>query len=101
MPGYARKVDANSAEIKSALEQAGVFVVSLETVGRGCPDLLCIKAGKVVLIEAKAGKNKLKPAQHQFACIWRFHGGDCVTVRTVDQALEQFGVEARSGSSSA
>lgn len=59
---YARKVDANQAQVVAALRAVGVLVESrLSRVGGGVPDLLCGYAGKLFLLEVKDGaKSKSK-----------------------------------------
>jgi hypothetical protein len=52
----AAKVDANHAEIVSALEEAGAQVTSLATVGNGVADLLVSWNGAWSVIEVKDGK---------------------------------------------
>ena len=39
MTRYARRVDANHAEIKAAFEKMGCSVVDLSRMGEGCPDI--------------------------------------------------------------
>lgn len=55
----AARVDANHAEIVSALREAGCFVVSLAAIGKGCPDLLVGTVGKWYLLEVKDGSKPL------------------------------------------
>lgn len=89
----ASRRDQNASEIKSALEQSGCYVVSLETVGGGVPDLLVVKGGRTILVETKTQDGKLSSRQRQFAQRWTFYGGQVEVVRDVAQALAVFGVK--------
>lgn len=51
----AAKIDANHTEIVSAFRKFGCSVLSLHTVGGGCPDLAVGKCRKTVLVEVKDG----------------------------------------------
>ena len=67
----AAKVDGNHAEIASAARQMGCSVLSLAAVGKGCPDLLLARSGRVYLVEVKNGENvpsrrRLTPDQVEF-----------------------------------
>ena len=50
-----RRTDDNHAEILAALRCTGAYVVDCSHVGRGFPDALLIRHGKVTLIEIKDG----------------------------------------------
>ena len=70
--GHQGRVDANHGEIKHAFELLGCTVVSLASVGDGCPDLAVGVGGHTYLIEVKAGPSaKLTPAEHKFCNTWR------------------------------
>jgi hypothetical protein len=67
----AAKVDGTHKEVVEALRGEGVFVFSLHTVGRGCPDLLLShpKTRRWYLAEVKNGKLmgwKLNDKQKEF-----------------------------------
>lgn len=71
----AAKVDANQEQVVMALRDAGVMVLSLASLGKGVPDLLCAFRGKLVLVEVKDGAKapsarKLTPDQEQFHKAW-------------------------------
>ena len=72
----AAKIDANQVEVVKALRAAGVRVLSLAAVGKGCPDLLCEHPqGRFRLIEVKDGKlppsaRRLTLAQEEFHMDW-------------------------------
>jgi hypothetical protein len=60
------RVDANQSEIDSALEAMGWLVVPTHQLGKGFPDRIGIKAGRVVFLEVKDGtkppsRRKLTP----------------------------------------
>jgi hypothetical protein len=61
----AKRVDANQATIVAVLRQVGCSVLDLSPIGKGCPDLLVGRAGRLFLLEVKnpAGKNKVNPLQ--------------------------------------
>ena len=74
----AGKVDRNHAEIVKALRQTGASVLSLASVGKGCPDLLVGRCGINLLLEVKDGlatppKRKLTAAEHKFHAEWAGH----------------------------
>jgi Holliday junction resolvase len=55
MSRRAAKVDANHAQVVSALQAAGAKVLSLAAVGDGVPDLLVGFRATLLLIEVKDG----------------------------------------------
>lgn len=85
---YAARVDANQAEIVSAMRAAGALVWPI-----GLPvDLLVGYAGNTALVEIKRieGKKAPKPAAHtklqsDFLASW--NGGPVATVTDIDGAL--------------
>lgn len=71
----AAKVDANHAQVVSALRAAGAMVESLAGVGKGVPDLLVGVSGRLALFEIKDGAKvksaqKLTPAQVEWHARW-------------------------------
>ena len=78
------RVDANQAEIASALRQLGCTVQSLAAVGDGCPDLLVGRNGRNYLLEIKTQTGKLETMQRIWHKEWR---GQKTVVRTVDEAI--------------
>ena len=96
----AAKVDANSAQIVSALEAAGATVQSLAPIGRGCPDLLVAGPSKayfngkadvhMFLLEIKNpdGKDEVNAAQTRWHIEWN---APVYVVRTPDEALRVIG----------
>ena len=87
---WARKVDANQAEIVEALRKAGASVLVLSRVGQGCADLAVGLRGETFFLEIKAGKGKLTPSEIEFMEGWRGH---YAIVRTAEEALEAIGLE--------
>jgi len=69
---YRRRTDENQREIMQALRTLGFCVFDLSNVGRGCPDLLVGRKGRIWLIEVKntAGRNRIGEAQAAFAIDW-------------------------------
>lgn len=90
---YAKRVDANSAEIQRALRQCGVYVKSLQRQGDSVLDLLCCRCGTVALLEVKTKSGHPSKGQKQFIEEWRAAGGRAEVVKTIDQALRVFGVK--------
>lgn len=91
------RVDANQGEIVSALEKIGCTVVSLASVGDGCPDLLVGFKGKNYLLEVKDGgktpsKKKLTDDQVKFFAKWR---GQVSKVESIFEALQEIGITAK------
>ena len=85
-----KRVDDNQQEIISALRKAGVLVLPLHEVGKGCPDILCGFRSTLVLLEIKDGnkppsRRKLTPEQERFHTDWK---GFVRVVSSVDEALE-------------
>lgn len=71
----AAKLDANQAQVVSALEAAGATVQSLAAVGKGVPDLLVMFRANLFLLEVKDGAKpksaqKLTDAQAKWHQTW-------------------------------
>lgn len=86
----AAKVDRNQPEIVQALRKAGCVVQSLASVGKGVPDILWSRNGRIGLIEVKDGsrcpsERRLTPDQERWHAEWK---GPIAVVETVEQALE-------------
>lgn len=69
------KVDTNQAAVVSVLRQMGCSVLSLANLGKGVPDLLVSRCGKLILVEVKDGEKspsgrKLTPDQCEFKMKW-------------------------------
>ena len=87
-PAYAKKVDANQAEIVEALRAAGASVTDLSRFGQGVPDLLVGFHGVTYLLEVKTDNGELTPAERKWFDGWR---GRAVIVSKVEHALEAIG----------
>ena len=78
MTRYARRLDANHAEIKAAFDKLGCSVVDLSRMGEGCPDLAVGYGGLSMFVEIKDGtkppsaRKLTKPQEKLFA---RWTGG--------------------------
>ena len=92
--GHQGRTDANHAEIVRALRRCGCSVLSLASVGNGCPDLLVGLGGRNVLLEVKTGKRELDGEQVAFHAAWN---GPIRTVRTAEEAIAALGLGARAG----
>jgi Holliday junction resolvase len=78
----AAKVDSNQVEIVSALRKVGCCVMHMHTLGKGVPDILVARRGRLWLVEVKGPKGKLTPDQEAFHAAWPVH-----VVRSVDDAI--------------
>lgn len=87
----AARLDANHHAIVRALVAHGVTVQPLTAVGDGCPDAACWFRGKWTLLEFKAPKGKLTPAQVKWRA--RFQNASTV-VRSEAEALSAVGIGA-------
>ena len=91
----ASRTDANQAEIAKALREHGCSVLSIATIGDGCPDLLCGYQGRNYLLEVKDGskppsRRKVNDNQVEWHRTWR---GQVAVVRCAGAALEAVGVK--------
>ncbi len=79
------RVDGNQTAIIKALRAERCTVLSLSTVGKGCPDLLVGVAGLNILLEVKLPKGKLRGSQEAFRLRWN---GQCATVTSAEDAVK-------------
>lgn len=79
------RVDGNQTAIVMALRAHGYSVMSLSTVGKGCPDLLVGAQSLNILLEVKMPKKKLRVQQQAFVAGWK---GQCATVTSADDAVK-------------
>lgn len=92
----AKRVDANQTEIVAALRGVGASVLSLASVGKGCPDLLVRYAPRawfgdgLYLLEVKTEKGRLTPDQVEFHRCW-----PVTVVYNVNEALRAVGAIGR------
>lgn len=75
-PRRAHRQDGNHAEIVGAFDRAGCSVLSLHSIGSGCPDLCVGYGGLVVLVEVKdsakpPSKRNLTPDEEKFRMNWK------------------------------
>jgi Holliday junction resolvase len=87
----AAKVDANQAQIVSALEAAGATVQSLAAIGKGCPDILIAFRESMFLFEIKRDKAKTNELQKKWHIAWN---APVYVVREPDEALRIIGAIA-------
>lgn len=79
------RIDKNQATIVDALRQLGYSVVSLASLGRGCPDLLVGAHGHNWLFEVKTPTGTLRSAQKLWIDGWK---GQVVVVHTLTEVLD-------------
>jgi Holliday junction resolvase len=88
---YAKRTDANQAEIVKTLRQAGADVYDLSKVGKGIPDLLVTFNGETILMEVKRdAKAKFTAEQLKFIAKWK--GGPLSRVDSPESALRVIGL---------
>jgi hypothetical protein len=85
----AAKVDANQADVVSALRKVGASVTPIHMVGSGCPDLLVGFRGRTVVMEVKDGAKppsarKLTDDEAVWFGNWK---GEAYVVETPEQAI--------------
>lgn len=90
----AARVDANQAQVVSALRAAGATVYPMHRVGGGFPDLLVTYRRQTHLIEVKDGskppsKRELTEDEAKFHSEWA--GGPIHVVTSADEALVAVG----------
>lgn len=86
---HTHRVDETQREIVQALRKCGCSVLSLTTIGNGCPDLLVGIGNRNVLLEIKSGDGKLNALQQTWLLSWN---GPVRVVRSVDDALAALGL---------
>lgn len=69
------RLDGNQVRIVEQLRAIGCTVLSLASIGKGCPDLLVARNNKNILMEIKdsarpPGKQKLTDDEVSFAARW-------------------------------
>lgn len=88
---YAKRVDANHGQIRDALRRLGYFVADMSRSGRGFPDLLIAKAGRMRLVEVKDGsrvpsERLLNPEQAKLHAALLAAGCPVVVVTSLEEA---------------
>lgn len=81
----AAKVDENQPAIVEALRKAGVWVLHLHAVGKGCPDLLIWAKNRYALMEVKVPGEKINKEQTEFIAT---SPGEIHVVHSVEEALQ-------------
>ena len=72
-------------------KQPNIWAIKVvEANERGCPDILCCDNGRFVGLEVKSGTGKLSPAQRLQAKRIRDAGGECYTVRNLQDCKDIF-----------
>jgi hypothetical protein len=91
----AARIDANQPAIVDALRRIGCRVQPLHMVGKGCPDIMVSKGGRVVLMEIKDGAKppsarKLTADEQAWHDLWAdvAKAGALVVVASVGEALD-------------
>lgn len=75
-------------DIKKALVARGWFCEKMELPARnGACDLLCLRRGRVALLEVKKPGEKPRPLQAEFIAEWKANGGEAYVVESVADAL--------------
>ena len=88
---YAKRTDANQAEIVKTLREAGADVYDLSRDGKGIPDLLVTFNGETILMEVKRNaKAKFTADQLKFIAKWK--GGPLSRVDSPESALRAIGL---------
>ena len=85
MSRYARKTDRTHQAVVEAFKASGWRVLQTFRLGDDVPDLMVSKAGRVVAVEVKTLKGKLKPGQQQWLDAWQ---AETAVVRSVDDVLQ-------------
>lgn len=79
------RVDSNQNAIVKALRKMGFSVLILTAVKNGCPDLLCSKNKRNVLIEVKTKEGNLNEKQKEFRANWN---AEIFVIRDVEDCIE-------------
>ena len=94
------RTDANQAEVVESLRAAGVSVLCLHQIGRGCPDLLLGTHRGNLLLELKDGSKppsacRLTPDEARFFETWRGPRAVVTSTAQAFEALEAHGLWRR------
>lgn len=88
------KTDGNQKEVVGILREHNLSVLSLASVGRGCPDLLIgLPDGRNVLIELKDRRGRgarFTDHENRFLNTWQ---GECHVCFNADDALRVLGLK--------
>jgi len=76
--------------VKGLFEVYGFGVVrmppSIYTSGKGIPDLLVMRDGRVWFVELKTPRGKLSPHQERFKMMCEYYGVPYIVIRSLDEA---------------
>jgi hypothetical protein len=86
---WAYNRDKAEKPVVATLEAAGWLVYRMN--GAGLPDLLCVRSGRVVLLEVKSKGGRMKPAQVELHARLRASGLEVAIVTTPEEALAAVG----------
>jgi hypothetical protein len=81
---FARRTDANHAELKGYFERLGCSVHDASRLGEDFPDLIVALHKQTVLVEVKSENGKLTPGQIRFRREWK---GITYEARTLDDVI--------------
>jgi len=76
--------------VKGLFQAYGFGVIrmppSIYTSGKGIPDLLVLKDGRVWFVEIKTPKGKLSPYQERMKALCEYYGVPYIVIRTLEEA---------------
>lgn len=81
---YARRTDSTHKEVVEAFRKAGWGVLQTFRLGQSAPDLVVAKAGRVVAVEVKSARGRVKPGQAEWLAAWP---GETAVVRGLADVL--------------
>ncbi len=89
------RTDRNQSQIVKELRQMGYSVLSLASIGKGCPDILVGKAFMNYVFEIKdpersPSERRLTDDEETFHTLWR---GQIAVIETTEEALKLMGVK--------
>jgi Holliday junction resolvase len=83
---HLHRADDNQADIIADLRACGFSVLSLTSLGNGCPDLLVARGNRMHLLEVKSDKGEMRESQSDFAKAWN---APVLVVRSSTEALQR------------
>jgi hypothetical protein len=82
---HTHRVDDTQEAIVADLRACGFSVLSLTSLGNGCPDLLVARGNRMHLLEVKSENGALRDSQSDFAKAWN---APVLVVRSSTDALQ-------------
>ena len=82
--GWAKRTDANHAEVGRILRRLGWRTVDTSRLGDGAPDYFAAKSGRVVAIEVKTATGKVNRRQRLWHEWWP---AETAVVRSADDVI--------------